>query len=210
MHGWTDGLGAESESFEAGYRDHSREFVSCFGGFLGPGCSGQKIRPAYFSGKTRVHWIDHREQVGRHVLRVMGTWAASRFIPRDVSGGRTACGETGEFFEPRQRPQPIVYGLSRNVLGLWLRWLENTPPVLLGKNEGCGIGRAEHIGQQVVPGNRYLGRVVFNTACCIWPAVGLGAGTRSDYPPPDRIFLSILATGPAWPGPLWRLLSRSR
>lgn len=113
------------------------------------------------------------------MLRVIGTWAASRFIPRAVSGGRTAWGETGEFFEPRQRPQPIVYGLSRNVLGLWLRWLENTPPVLLGKNEGCGIGRAEQIGQQVVPGNRYLGRVVFNTACCIWPVGGLGRGLRS-------------------------------
>jgi len=53
------GLGAETESFQAGYRDHSREFVSCHGVFLGSGCSGQKIRPAYFSGKTRGHWIGH-------------------------------------------------------------------------------------------------------------------------------------------------------
>jgi hypothetical protein len=45
-------------------------------------------------------------------------------------------GETGKFFEPRQRPQPIVYCLSRNVLRLWMRWLKNMTCVFLGKNEG--------------------------------------------------------------------------
>lgn len=106
----------------------------------------------------------------------MGTWAVSRFIPRAVSGGRLAWGETGEFVEPRQRSRPIVYCLSRKFSGLWLRWLENMPCVLPVKNEGRGIGRREKVGRQVVTGNRYLGRVVFNTACCIWPVGGLGAG----------------------------------
>jgi len=118
FRGWLDGLGAESESSWAGYSTHSREFVSCHGVFLGSGCVGQKIRPAYFSGKTRGRKTGHGEQVGRHVLQVLSTWAASRFIPRAVSGGRTAWGETGELWGGRQRPQPIVYCLSRKFLGL--------------------------------------------------------------------------------------------
>lgn len=148
-----------------------------------------------FLGKNERCVIGHGEQTGRQVLRVMGTWAASRFIPRAVSGGRTAWGETGKFFEPRQRPQPIVYGLSRNVLGLWLGWLENMPPVLLGKNEGCGIGRAEQIGQQVVPGNRYLGCVALNTHCCSWPVGGLGAGTLHPAPTSPRSFSRQASSG---------------
>jgi hypothetical protein len=45
-------------------------------------------------------------------------------------------GETGKFFESRQRPQPIVYCLSRNVLRLWMRRPKNMTCVFLGKNEG--------------------------------------------------------------------------
>jgi hypothetical protein len=45
-------------------------------------------------------------------------------------------GETGKFSEPRQRPQPIVYCLSRNVLRLWMRRPKNMTCVFLGKNEG--------------------------------------------------------------------------
>ena len=47
-----------------------------------------------------------------------------------------AWGETGKFFEPRERPQPIVYGLSRNVLGLRLRWPGTMTSVSRGENEG--------------------------------------------------------------------------
>jgi hypothetical protein len=47
-----------------------------------------------------------------------------------------AWGETGKFFESRQRPQPIVYCLSRNVLRLWMRRPKNMTCVFLGKNEG--------------------------------------------------------------------------
>ena len=47
-----------------------------------------------------------------------------------------AWGETGKFFESRQRPQPIVYGLSRNVMRLWMRRPNNMTCVFLGKNEG--------------------------------------------------------------------------
>gem|GEM_PF-7010011 len=59
FRGWLDGLGMELESSRASYNAHSREFVSCHGVFLGPGYSGQKIRPAYFSGKTRGRRIGH-------------------------------------------------------------------------------------------------------------------------------------------------------
>jgi hypothetical protein len=47
-----------------------------------------------------------------------------------------AWGETGKFFESRQRPRPIVYCLSRNVLRLWMRRLKNLTCVFLEKNEG--------------------------------------------------------------------------
>jgi hypothetical protein len=47
-----------------------------------------------------------------------------------------AWGETGKFFEPRERPQPIVYCLSRNVMRLWMRRPNNMTCVFLGKNEG--------------------------------------------------------------------------
>lgn len=59
FRGWLDGLGMELESSRASYNAHSRLFVSCHGVFLGSGCSGQKIGPAYFSGKTRGRWIGH-------------------------------------------------------------------------------------------------------------------------------------------------------
>jgi hypothetical protein len=45
-------------------------------------------------------------------------------------------GGTSKFFEPRQRPQPIVYCLSRNVLGLRLRWPGTMIYGVLVENEG--------------------------------------------------------------------------
>jgi hypothetical protein len=118
------------------------------------------------------------------VLQVMGTWAASRFIPRAVSGGRTAWGETGELWGGRQRPQLIVYGLWRNVPWFRLRRPGNTTSGFRRENEGCELGHREHVGRQAIYESHRRASVALHSPCGIWLAVGLGAEDLATPPQP--------------------------
>lgn len=93
-----------------------------------------------------------------------------------------AWGETGKFFEPRERPQPIVYCLSRNVLRLWMRRLKNLTRGFLGKTRGHANSHREHVGRQLVWESHRRPVVALDSPGCIWPAVGLGAGTLQPRP----------------------------